>query len=141
MSRPEVFDVRCNLHFYSRTNSTEQWFLAVPEDSTVKLVLRGVFPTKIPAIASRGRLLGIRKGLRAGLWPEEAAKVNLPPGWDHDLVEHCIWEPDRIEVPDRAIAYWPTSIVNSSGMHSIAALCVCGPGFTDPECRSLSHLA
>ncbi len=136
-----MFDVRCNLHFYSRTNSTEQWFLAVPEDATAKLVLRGMFQKRIPTIASRGRLLGIRKGLKAGLWPEEAAKVNLPPGWDHDLIEYCVWEPDRIEVPDRAIAYWPISVADVSGTHTTAARCICGPGFTDQECLSPNHLA
>ncbi len=106
--RPEVFDLRCRLHFYDSMNYDEQCFVAVPSDRTVLMVLRGRMKTRVPTIANVGRLLGVRYGSTSKLWPDEAKKVGIvSDGYEHDLIQFCLWEPDKIAVPDRVIAAWP----------------------------------
>lgn len=117
--RPEVFDMRCRLVFYNGgSNEEEQRFLAVPDDNqSMKTVLRGIMKNRVPTVANRGRLLGIRGGMTAPLWADEAKKAGLAEdgGYFHDLIQYCVWEPDKIHVPDREIAYWPIEVSGDVG--------------------------
>ncbi len=115
-TRREVFDLPCTLTFYRRPfgfpppdglRDDQLCFLAVPDDRSVKLVLRGAMRSEVPTLSTHGRLYGIRAGDMKALWPEEASKVGLPAGSGHfhDLVVHCEWEADPI--PIHGTAYWP----------------------------------
>lgn len=108
--RYEVFDWTCRLVFYwGGLNDEEQRFVAVPDDRSVKMVLRGAMKSPVSILANRGRLYGIRQGSPSVLWPDEARKVGLLPsdGYVHDLVHYCEWSPDPISVQD-GTAYRPT---------------------------------
>ncbi len=105
---PQVFDLNCKLFFYDGSEG-DQRFLAVPDDRTVLLVLRGIMRSAVPTVADRGRLLGVRYGSEEELWPAEAEKVGLRGrfGYKHDLIQFCLWEPRKIVIPDRVEAGWP----------------------------------
>jgi hypothetical protein len=105
---PQVFDLSCRLFFYDGVDG-DQRFLAVPDDRTVLLVLRGIMRSRVPTVADRGRLLGVRYGSEEELWPSEAEKVGLGgrSGYRHDLIQFSLWEPLKIFVPDRVEASWP----------------------------------
>jgi hypothetical protein len=113
---PEVFDLRCRLFFYrpessfDPSRSDELRFVAVPDDPSVRYVLRGVMAVPIATVADHGRLLGVRHGKVTDFWPDEAQKVGLGciPGYSHDLVRECVWIADPVP-PSFVRAYWPST--------------------------------
>ncbi len=89
--------------------------MAVPEDPSTRMILRGMFRRPVSTLCCAGRLYGIRRGCPTVLWTVEAVKAEVPNDgtWLHDLVDVCRWDADReqarvcwIDSPASVLGTW-----------------------------------